>query len=74
MAKCKICKGTGNIIFNNITLNKIYNKECVACEGTGVMLRTVIEEQYDEAAELDGTKLHKDEATFIEFEEDDYEV
>lgn len=69
-AKCKICKGTG--IYPPFKMDS--RTECKTCEGTGIALRTIVEEQFDEASEYDGTKLHRDEATFIEFEEDDYEI
>lgn len=64
MAKCKVCNGEGFL----------QGKECHECEGTGVPLRTIIEERFDEASELNGTKLYKEDITFIEFEEDDYEI
>lgn len=77
-SKCKKCRGSGKIevLYKNITTNTLYNTTviCLDCEGTGVTLRTVIEEQFDDATELEGTKIHEDEIGFIEFEEDDYEV
>jgi len=70
MAKCKRCKGTG--IYPPFKMDS--RTECSICEGSGIQLRTIIEEQFDEAAEADGTKLYEGDASYIEFEEDDYEV
>lgn len=65
--KCKHCKGKGVIINNN------FSKQCNICEGSGIQLYSEIEEQFEDAAEFDGTITHADDITFIEFEEDDYE-
>jgi DnaJ-class molecular chaperone len=69
MAKCKKCKGSGKYPPFKMDANF-----CPICEGTGVPLVTIVEEQYNEAAELDGTKSHPGDSNYIEFEEDDYEV
>lgn len=58
MARCKECKGLG----------------CIKCEYTGVILHSIIEEQFEEASELDGTRTHPDDIGYINFEEEDYEV
>lgn len=70
MAKCKKCKGTG--IYPPFKMDS--RKECPDCEGTGVPLITTIEEQFNDASEYEGTKLHNGETGFIEFEEDDYKI
>lgn len=62
--RCKACKGKG----------LLDGKDCPECEGTGVPLISPLEEQFNEAMELNGTRLHPDEDKFIEFEEDDYEI
>lgn len=71
--KCKVCCGTGQILYKNITLNTCYKKECPECEGLGVPLRTTIEEQFEDCMIEDGTYLYPDQERFVDFEEEDYE-
>lgn len=59
MAKCKVCKGKG-VIRGNI--------ECPQCEGLGVPLVTEVEEQFDDASEFEGNKLHPDQDGYIDVE------
>lgn len=56
--KCKKCKGKG----------------CIECDGSGVILHTKIEEQFDEASEAEGLRLYPGDIGYIEFEEEDYEI
>lgn len=67
--KCKSCKGTGK-------LQKMdaYGIECPICEGTGVKLMSKVEEDLDDALEMLGDKMYKDDDRFIDLEEEDYEV
>lgn len=61
--KCTLCKGTG----------KLNDKECPQCEGLGVPLHTVLEEQFEDAAIEDGIYLYPDDERCINFEEEDYD-
>ena len=56
--KCKICRGRG----------------CEQCDNTGVNLHTSLEEQFDDASEIEGTKLYPGDIGYIEFEEEDYDI
>lgn len=75
MARCKICKGTGLLVKNHLDKGGlITNDACQHCEGTGIVLHSIIEEQFDEAGEISGDKIYPDQPGFIGFEEEDYEV
>ncbi len=67
--RCKKCKGTG--IYPPFKMDS--RTDCPDCEGTGIQLRTIVEEQFDEAGQIDGTKLYEGDAGFIAFEEEDYQ-
>ena len=76
--KCKNCGGSG---LNRVTARRMDNgsssyitTECPKCEGSGIELRSKTEEQFDDASELNGTKIYQDEESFIDLEEEDYEV
>ena len=70
MKKCNNCKGTGLVNSRWVTSTHNIQDECPVCEGTGVPLISNIEEQYNEASVLDGTKLFPDEDNFIDLEDE----
>ena len=63
--KCKSCKGTGF---------KDKDNTCTSCEGTGVRLQNEVDEELDEYLMASDDKIYKDQAGYIDIEEEDYEV
>ena len=66
--RCSKCKGKGQI------KGFKFLNTCKSCEGTGIQLYTDVEEEASDALELMGDKIHNDESSFINLEEDDYEI
>ena len=63
--KCKNCKGTG-FIDKDTT--------CKCCEGTGVRLQNEVDEELDNFFIATNLRTHSDEESFIDIEEEDYDV
>ncbi len=73
--KCKRCKGSGKQISLKMSDKRLGDLlDCLACEGSGMMLHTLSEEDYDNAAEILGDKIFPDDPNYIDLEEEDYEV
>jgi len=67
--KCKKCKGTGRF-----PIKMDSHTACPICEGSGIQLFSAKEEEYNDAVELTGDKVFKDQEKFIDLEEEDYEI
>lgn len=66
--KCSTCNGKGTV------QTPVGEESCKACEGSGIVLYSQLEEDYNDAASLTGDRLYPDDNNFLDIEEEDYEL
>ena len=71
--KCSLCKGEGRVLVTEHDTFSPTTKICPQCEGLGVPLHTIIEEQFEDSCIEDGTFIYPDDERSINFEEEDYD-